>query len=259
MTLPVHRFASLDAVPGLGHAFSTRSGPGGRPLSISFRACPEPEVVAAHREAVAQEAGASLDRLVFGEQVHEAGVAVVSVEDAGRGARMPWTAVPRVDALVTRVTGLFLAGLSADCPMVFLADPRGRTCALVHSSWRSTVKGICHAAVGAMASVFGTRAQDLAAAISPSIGPCCFEVKEDFVAQAMPAFRAHPELLVAREGRTTFDLWEAVRIQLLELGLSPDRIESPRLCTRCQGDLFFSHRREGPLGGRNLSVIGWVA
>ncbi|MEK7867298.1 MAG: polyphenol oxidase family protein [Planctomycetota bacterium] len=259
MTLPVHRFASLVAVPGLGHAFSTRSGPGGRPLAISFRSCPEPDLVTAHREAVAREAGAPLDRLVFGEQVHEAGVAVVSDEDAGRGARVPWTAVPRVDALVTREPGLFLAGLSADCPMVFLADPRSRTCALVHSSWRSTVLGICHAAVGTMASVFGTRARDLAAAISPSIGPCCFEVKEDFVAQAMPAFHAHPELLVSREGRTTFDLWEAVRIQLLELGLSPDRIESPRLCTRCRAELFFSHRREGPLGGRNLSVIGWVA
>lgn len=255
----IHRFPLLEALPSLGHAFSTRAGPDGRELAVSFRACPDPDLVVAHREAIAREAGASLDRLVFAEQVHGAGVSVVSEEDAGRGARIPWTAVPGVDALVTRTPGLFLAGLSADCPMVFLADPRLRTCALVHSSWRSTVLGVCHAAVKEMVNAFGTRAEDLVAAISPSIGPCCFEVRQDFIAQAMPAFRAHPALLSKSEGRTTFDLWEAVRIQLLELGLSPDRIESPRLCTRCRRDFFFSHRREGALGGRNLSVIGWVA
>lgn len=257
MSLPVHRFALLDGIEGLGHAFSTRHGPGGAPLSVSFRACPDPDLVAAHRDLVVREAGGTIDRAVFGEQVHGAAVAVVTEEDGGRGARAWGTAVPGVDALVTWSPRVFLAGLSADCPMVFLVDLAHRACGLVHSSWRSTVRGVCRATVAAMEEAFGTRVVDLVAAISPSIGPCCFEVREDFVAEAMPSFLAHPELLSRGEGRMTFDLWEAIRLQLLALGLSANQIETSRLCTRCRGDLFPSHRREGALGGRCLSVLGW--
>lgn len=251
MTAPLHRFASLDRVEGLSHGFSTREGPGGAPLAVSLRACPDAARCSITRAAVARAAGADPERLVFGEQVHGAGVAIVGEGNLGRAP------VPRVDALVTGTQGVWLAGLSADCPMVFLADPVRRAVGLVHSGWRSTVLGASRAAVEAMQASFGSRPGDLVAAVSPSIGPCCFEVREDFVAQAMPAFRGREELLLRREGHTTFDLWEALRLQLLDAGLVDANVEVARLCTRCLGDRFFSHRREGALGGRCMSVMGW--
>lgn len=249
MSVPIHRFAILDRVEGLAHGFSTREGPGGAPLAVSLRACPDAARVAEHRAAVARAAGADPARLVWGEQVHGACVAGVGEGDLGH-------TITGVDGLVAIAPGVYLAGLSADCPMVFLADPVRRLAALVHSGWRSTVLGACRAAIEAISSL-GSRSEDLLAAVSPSIGPCCFEVREDFVARAIPALRG--ELLSRRGGRMTFDLWEALRLQLLDAGLVDARIEVARLCTRCLGDRFFSHRREGALGGRCLSVLGWRA
>jgi len=141
------------------------------------------------------------------------------------------------DGHVLREPGPVGLVYTADCLPVALAGPGGA--AILHCGWRGLAAGIV--AEGAEA-VGATRA-----AIGPGIGPCCYEVGEE----VLEAFAGLGEG-VAR-GRT-LDLPEVARRLLREAGVG--EIESADLCTRCEAELFFSHRREaGP--GRQAGLV-WL-
>ena len=96
-----------------------------------------------------------------------------------------------------------------------------------------------------LAASFGTRPQDLLVGIGPGAGPCCYEVQSDVYEQA--AGRVDRKRSFARRNhRLYFDLWQANRLQLLELGIPGQNIEVAGICTMCQNDVFYSYRREGP-------------
>jgi len=215
-----------------------------------------PAIVAANRlrfvEGVAEEPGFEL---VTVRQVHG-----VVVQVAGRGSGPLSTpdgkAVLQGDGLVTNEPGLMLGVQTADCVPVLLADTRMRTVGAFHAGWRGTVARIVEAGVGTMGERFGSRPEDLIAAVGPSIGPCCFEVGDEVAA----AFAS--ELVSVRSsGKPHVDLWEANRRQLLAAGVPSSAITVLGECTVCsrtrQGRRkYFSHRAEHGVTGRMLNVIG---
>jgi copper oxidase (laccase) domain-containing protein len=91
------------------------------------------------------------------------------------------------------------------------------------------------------------------AAIGPSIGPCCFEVGEEVVAQFPDADDAYT---VGPRGRPYLDLWEINRRQLVAAGVPAEQIEVSGACTRCQPETYFSHRALGYPAGRFGAAIG---
>jgi len=98
--------------------------------------------------------------------------------------------------------------------------------------------------VAAMGARFGTRAADVAAAIGPGIGACCYEVGPD-VAERF-----------GRTGRVRIDLPALNRAQLAEAGVAEARIYSSGLCTMCDGQVFHSYRRDREAAGRMYSFVG---
>jgi YfiH family protein len=149
------------------------------------------------------------------------------------------------DALLSDKPGLLVAVKTADCLPILLADDRHRAVAAVHAGWRGTVAGVCLSTFKAMADRWGSRPQDLHVAIGPGIGPCCFEVGPEVAVQ------------FGKPGqRTQIDLAETNRCQLIEAGLSPERIYSAGLCTFCHPDKFHSFRRDREKAGRLISFIG---
>jgi copper oxidase (laccase) domain-containing protein len=116
-----------------------------------------------------------------------------------------------------------------------------------------------------MAREFGSKPEDLIAAVGPSIGPCCFEVGEEVQAEFERAFADAHELFPDVVGdRPRVDLWEANRRQLLAAGLTPEAITVVGECTVCSRTdagrrNFFSHRAEQGVTGRMLNVIGVIA
>jgi copper oxidase (laccase) domain-containing protein len=52
------------------------------------------------------------------------------------------------------------------------------------------------------------------------------------------------------------DLWAASERALRRAGV--ERVDRVDLCTRCNEELFFSHRRQGPIRGAQ-GVVGLVA
>jgi len=185
------------------------------------------------------------------------------------------------DGLVTDTPCLLLAVQTADCLPVLLVDLRRRAVGAFHAGWRGTLARVVEKGVGAMRLHFGSEPGDLHAAIGPGIAACCFavgeEVRERFHAQfayAAELFREVNESDPVREkypllfmtarapghseaGRTIYlDLREANRRQLLAAGLAASNIAALDLCTACRSDLFFSHRAEKGLTGRQMGVVG---
>jgi YfiH family protein len=134
-----------------------------------------------------------------------------------------------------------IAGLvfTADCLPVAVRGPGG--VAMLHCGWRGLAGGIVAKGVEAVGAT--------SAAIGPGIGPCCYEVGDEVLA----AFSGLGEGVAA--GRM-LDLAEVARRLLAEAGV--ERIEAAALCTGCNPDLFFSHRRDAGLTGRQGGVA-WLA
>lgn len=187
-------------------------------------------------------------------QVHSADVRTVrDTEDARCDTE-------HCDALVTRVPRLLLGVKTADCVPVILADARTGACAAVHAGWRGTLASILPRAVERMRDEYGTRAEDLRAAIGPAAGACCYEVGAEVIEAFETNFPNSSHLFTpTRAGHALVDLQRANREQLIAAGVPAERIHTAPLCTMCRTDLFFSYRREKKLHGRTgrlMSVIG---
>ena len=221
------RLVDIPEDPAVRVAFTGRV-PGNLSLLVG-----EGDVARARGEAT-DLIGGSLSRTVFMQQVHGGDVARVGEREAGRGATAAADAFPAVDGLVTTARDLTLAVLVADCVPVILVDP-GRGVAAVHAGRGGVQQGVVPAAVRALAP---GGAQDVVAVIGPAIGGCCYEVPE---AMAEPLIATTPAAAATtRWGTTALDLPAAVTAQLQSAGVA--RVERAGACTRCNDDVWFSHR-----------------
>jgi YfiH family protein len=166
----------------------------------------------------------------------------------------------RCDALTTNLRGVLLGVKTADCVPVIVGDAKSGACAAVHAGWRGTLSEIVPHALTRMQAEFGTDPSDVRAALGPAALGCCYEVGADVVEPFRAKFADADSLFTpTREGHALVDLHEANRRQLVEAGVSPERIHALPLCTMCRPDLFFSYRQDRKLYGRTgrlLSVIG---
>jgi len=224
-------------------------------LNVALHVGDDPAAVAENRRRLSLAAGFAPDAWTCAEQTHENRVKRVTAADRGAGRLARETAFPATDAMVTNEPGILLAAFFADCvPLLFL-DPENLAVGVAHAGWRGTARGVARAVIAAMKEAFGTRPEQLLAAIGPSIGPCCYEVDET-VARAVGVPEAVRKAGGRANGRFMLDLKEANRQFMIKEGLAPNHIEVSRYCTRCRTDLFFSHRGEGGRTGRMAAFIG---
>ena len=193
-------------------------------------------------------------------QVHGIDVRVVHSEAEAK----PKPGVPGddeyCDALVSNTPKVLLTVKTADCVPVLIGDHVTRSFAAVHAGWRGTSSSIVKRAIEKLQSEFGARAKDIRAAIGPAANACCYEVGSEVISVFKERFtQANKLLTTTREAHARIDLHQANRDQLIDSGISSDRIHIAPLCTMDRNDLFFSYRREKQkLGrvGRLMSVIG---
>ena len=164
------------------------------------------------------------------------------------------------DAMVTKSQRILLGVKTADCVPILLGDTRSGACAAVHAGWRGTLQSILPRALERMTLEFGTRAEDVRAAIGPAARACCYEVGAEVITAFRQSFPKSSDLFnPTRNGHALVDLQRANREQLTEAGVEPDQIHTAPICTMCRTDLFFSYRREKSIYGRTgrlMSVVG---
>ena len=254
-------FDSFDPSGNLLHAMSTRTGGVSEgayhSLNLGFHVGDESDAVLLNRQRFCQALSLPLECVVTGKQVHGAKVTAVTVQDRGQGARRWEQGLPQTDAIVTNNYDVGLMVLVADCAAVLLYDPDKEAIGIAHGSWRGTIGGIVRRTVLKMTAEFECKPGDIRAGIGPSLGPCCYQVGEEVISALKDAFPDTWErYLIPKEKNTPhFNLWEALRGQLIETGIREEKIEIAGICTACRTDLFYSHRRETGKTGRNGAVI----
>lgn len=216
--------------------FSTRvggvSGGAFESLNLGLLTGDAPQNVAENRRRLCETVGADGARLAMNRQVH--GATVHRAEPGNRGEPG--------DGLWTDEPGVPMLAVVADCLPVAVARVAGAPAlAVLHVGRLGLLKNIIDKAVAIVGNA--------SAVIGPGIGPCCYEVGVDV---AEP-YRARYGKKVLQNGN--LDLWTAAEIALRDAGVtSVERID---LCTACNSELFFSHRRDRGVTGRQ-GVIGYV-
>ncbi|HJQ39536.1 MAG TPA: polyphenol oxidase family protein [Thermoanaerobaculia bacterium] len=167
----------------------------------------------------------------------------VNVERAAGGEN------PRAcDAMWSDRRGVSIGIKIADCLPVTMLDPTRFIIANIHSGWRSAAAQITSQTLDALARSSSFDPSTARAYLGPSIRVCCFEVGEEVAAQFDEPFidRTHAKPHV--------DLVAMTRTTLRARGFADENISDSELCTRCEGSIFHSYRRDGT-GGRNLQVV----
>jgi YfiH family protein len=257
----------------LRHGFSTRANGastvyGGESLNLGWTKEDDPIAVADNRSRFVQaiQEGSGPFALVTLRQVHSGNVQLVKEGDGAKEGKLQTPegkAVIEGDGLITNLPGVLLAVGTADCVPVLVVDTAKRVVAAFHAGWRGTKARIVERGVAAMRAEYGSRIEDLVAAVGPSIGSCCYAVGQEVRDQFGEVFDYAEDLFSQRDGKAFLDLWEANRRQLLEMGLSDSQISVLGECTACSRDKenklrYFSHRGEQGIAGRMLNVVGIV-
>jgi YfiH family protein len=226
-------------LPGARAAFSTRLGGVSdgpyEALNVAVKTDDDPDRVRENRHRLAAALGRNPADVVMGRQVHGT---ELRWHDRRQNPRVFADVVKspeEADAQATAEPGLAPLVMVADCLPIALSGREG--VAMAHGGWRGLAGGIVARAAEAV--------QAEAAAIGPGIGPCCYEVGEEVLVE-------FAELEGVAVGRM-LDL-TAVATRLLERA-GVEQIHASGLCTSCNPELLFSHRRDGERTGRQAGLV----
>ena len=255
-------FPALERETAVYHGFSTRFGGVSEgiyhSMNLSFTRGDQKEAVKENFCRISSAIGFPSESIVTSDQTHTTNVRVVTEEDRGCGITKP-RSYTDVDGMVTNVPGLTLATFYADCVPLYFYDPVHRAIGLSHSGWRGTVGKIGKVTVETMARVYGTKPEDVLAAIGPSICQECYEVSADVIEQFRGAFEEKDwnDLFYAKEnGKYQLNLWKANEKIFLEAGILPEHISLSNLCTCCNPKFLFSHRASHGKRGNLAAFLG---
>ncbi len=241
------------------HGFSSRLGGVSTgecsSLNLGFKRKDLPENVRQNFDKYCKVLEIETGQMVFATQAHKDKVAVIDEKDRGKGF-LRATDIFETDGLITDRPGVALVTFHADCVPLFFLDPKSKAIGLAHAGWRGTLARIGAKTIAAMKDKFGTDPGACLAGIGPSIGQCCFEVDEPVANEFRAAFPGHADRLIEpKEGKFHIDLWLANQIQLIEAGVREENITTAGMCTACNKDIFFSHRRDQGRTGSLAAII----
>jgi len=247
--------SSFAVLPGIRHAFFTRSGGVSQGVYSSLNggvgSGDTPEKVAENRARMAAALGVSADRLVTPFQIHSPDVVV---------AQEPWTREnrPRADAVVTQVPHLAIGVSTADCGPLLFADSAAGVIGAAHAGWRGALSGVVEATVAAMERL-GAKRIRIGAALGPTIRQSNYEVGPEFIERFLAADTANGRYFKPseREDHAMFDLCGYIAQRVEQAGIT--QFEDLGLCTYEEPERFYSFRRSThrnePGYGRHINAI----
>ena len=246
---------ALSDIAHVRHAFFTRDGGVSQgiyaSLNVGIGSEDDPEAVRENRARAAGMLGVAPDRLVTVFQIHSP--TCVIVEE-------PWAreAAPKADAMATRVPGIMLAVLHADCAPVLFADREARVIGAAHAGWRGAQGGVLEATLARMVEL-GAEPGRITAAVGPCIAQRSYEVGPEFPKPFLEEDGANCDFFIpaARSGHFMFDLPGYIARRLKRAGVG--QVETSPHDTVTEEERFFSYRRACLRGegdyARGLSAI----
>lgn len=252
--LTIPEFSSTGLVK---HCFTTRRGGVSESQYSSLNTSPfkTDSLVNVNKnlDIVCSNIGIDYRKLIMTKQIHEDAIKVI--DDENQGEKLSNNVMEGFDAMITNKSGIPLITFYADCVPIYILDPVNKAIGLVHSGWRSTALHIGAKTLRKMKELYGTKSEECLAAIGPSIEKDCFEVGEDTAEAFRQSFKHCSNIIFSKgNGKYNIDLWECNKEMLIDEGVKPQNITISGLCTKCNEELFFSHRRDKGKTG-SLSAI----
>lgn len=259
--VPFLSFPILENTGLVSHSFSTRFGGVSKgdfaTMNFSFTRGDRKEDVLENYSRMANALGVDINRMVLTYQTHTINVRRVTDADAGKGV-VRERDYQDIDGLITNVPGITLVTFFADCVPLYFLDPVQKAIGLSHSGWRGTVKRMGQATIDAMEREFNSKAEDIIACVGPSICQECYEVGEEVAEEFKRAFdkRYWKHLLLEKgNGKYQLDLWTANEIVLTEAGIKKKNLAVTNICTYCNSNILFSHRKSGERRGNLCAFL----
>lgn len=193
-------------------------------------------------------AGFDINKLVLGKQTHSANVRLVTQNDEGKGV-LKERDYTDVDGLITNIPEITLVIHTADCVPVALMDTKRQAIGNAHCGWRGTFNSLASKTLEEMKSNFGTKAEDVVAAIGPCICVDCYEVSRELYEEFWEKF-GYEKYIISKNDRYYLNLPYINKQILVDAGVDKDNIIVSDVCTCCNKEYMFSHRGLGP--GRGI-------
>lgn len=252
------RFRELSKMEGVNALFSTRIGGISKnefsAMNLGFDRGDPRENVETNYRLFANAAGVQAENMVCGNQDHQTNVKRIEKEDAGTGI---WRDKfqESLDGLCTDCYDIPLIIYASDCVPIYFYDREHHAIGLAHAGWKGTAAGMARVMVETMAKEYGSDPSKLFVGIGPSIGYSCFEVDSPVAEQflALPGSKAF--VAEAGEGKYHVDLWECNCQMLTGAGVLPEHIDMGFVCTMCNSNLVFSHRKTQGRRGSNCALL----
>jgi len=244
------------------NAFSTRLGGVSKSpfdsLNLSYQVKDKENCVLENRKIISDILNINYRSMTSAQQVHKDKITVVKEEDKGKGAFTSSEAIKESDALITNLPEIPLLMCYADCVPIFILDPIKKVIGLIHSGRKGTELELTLKTLFKMKTIFGTTSRSCLTAIFPSIGPCCYNIKEqnkiDDYWLNEDKYNGEPISWQNKSGRS-LDLRKANYWQLIKGGVEEKNIFVNEICTADHSELFFSYRRDKGNTGRMAAIF----
>ncbi|MEH7117855.1 peptidoglycan editing factor PgeF [Neobacillus vireti] len=259
-------YLSIDSwmrqFPTLAAGMTTKNGGTSKgyfkTLNLGFHVGDDVNDVRLNREKVAELLQFRLNSWVGAEQTHEIVVKKITKSDRGTGSDSYENSFKGTDGFYTDEEGILLTLCFADCVPLFFIAPKKRMIGIAHAGWKGSVGQIAKRMIDAWGEE-GIRPEEIFVAIGPSICKKCYIVDQhviNFVEKSLEEAAALTYNLIT-EGQFSLDLQELNKQILLTSGVPAQQILQTELCSSCDHQEFFSHRRDNGRTGRMMSFIGW--
>jgi YfiH family protein len=250
---------AISKIPGFTQVFTTRAGGVSKKpynsLNMGMHTDDNKKKVRLNIKML--EKSLNIKYASAARQVH--GDRVLVIKGSGRGVKeevnqekLRKILNTDADALITNIPGLAVGVRVADCVGTVIVDPENKVVAAIHSGWRGVANRIVVKAVKTMKKEFGSKPAELIAAVSPAIGPCCYEIGDEVL--KLKKHRVFSNIWKHKNGRVHMDLWQGVRNLLISQGVKENNIHICSMCTADNPELFYSHRRDKGKTGRMMAI-----
>ncbi len=241
----------LSRFDNIVHGFTTRKGGVSKGEYASLSMSPwrgdEIECVRENERILCQSLSLDVKKLTATKQEHTDVVEIIDESRIGYGIEIPWN--KGVDACITTLKNVPLLCYSADCVPILIYASDVEAIAAVHAGWRGTQSKIAEKTVEKMIES-GADGSNIYAAIGPCIHKCCYEVSDDVALRFEKKYYRTCE-----NGKYMLDLASVNRALIVGCGVPDGNISVSDMCTRCNNDLFFSHRGQNGKSGTLAGII----
>ena len=258
--LEYYTFESLDNIDFIGHCFTTRRGGVSEgflsSLNLGFSRGDIPENVEKNFDIICEALNVKKEQCVTLKQVHSTEIIKADKSIEGMGF-VNGIEREEADGFVTNEKGIVLVTFHADCVPLYFVDTRNKAIGMAHAGWRGTAGAMAEKMLERMKKEYGTEPSDVKVGIGPSIGACCFQVDGPVVNIFNDNFDfAHKYITDDTEkGKYKIDLWGVNKELLIRNGVKAENIEIGNICTKCNPDIFYSHRVMGEQRGTMAAFL----